>query len=170
MLFGLPARSVLTGLLTIAFAIGCEPGPTAQAPAAKTSTAEVHEHPSEGPHHGQLVELGNEEFHAEVVHDDAVDELIVYILDSAAKSAVPIDATELTINVKIADQPKQFALAAAPQADESDGKSSRFRLASKELLEVLHGEAAAKISLQIKGKPYSGTVPHEDHAGHDHKH
>ena len=129
MLFGLPARSVLTGLLTIAFAIGCEPGPTAQVPVAKTST-----------------------------------------LDSAAKSAVPIDATELTINFKIADQPKQFALAAAPQADESDGKSSRFRLACKELLEVLHGEVAAKISLQINGKPYSGTVPHEDHTGHDHKH
>lgn len=48
--------------------------------------------------HGDLVELGNEEFHAEVVHGEA-GSVTVYILDSAAKVTVPIDATELTINV-----------------------------------------------------------------------
>ncbi|MCE2751496.1 MAG: hypothetical protein LW720_06355 [Pirellula sp.] len=33
------------------------------------ATVEIHAHPSEGPHHGSLVELGKEEFHAELVHD-----------------------------------------------------------------------------------------------------
>ena len=37
-----------------------------------------HEHPSEGPHGGDLIELGNEEYHAELIHphdhdDDAHD-------------------------------------------------------------------------------------------------
>ena len=29
-----------------------------------------HAHPSEGPHHGDLIELGNEEYHAEILHDE----------------------------------------------------------------------------------------------------
>jgi len=66
-------------------------------PPETTAHAE-HAHPGEGPHHGDLVELGNEEYHAEVVHGEG-GSVSVYILDSAAKSAVPIDATELTINI-----------------------------------------------------------------------
>ena len=54
------------------------------------ATVDVHAHPSEGPHHGTLVELGNEEFHAEVVHDDK--SVTVYVLDAGATKAVPIDA------------------------------------------------------------------------------
>ena len=48
--------------------------------AASTSNAETsgppatveagHAHPSEGPHGGSLIELGNEEYHAELVHDE----------------------------------------------------------------------------------------------------
>lgn len=36
----------------------------------ETDAHAEHAHPSEGPHHGDLVELGNEEFHAEVVHGE----------------------------------------------------------------------------------------------------
>jgi hypothetical protein len=90
--------------LLLSQSIGCsESGPT---PSGNTITElppetdghEGHAHPSEGPHHGDLVELGNEEFHAEVVHGDA-GSVTVYILDSSAKTAVPIDATELAINI-----------------------------------------------------------------------
>ncbi|HQZ69109.1 MAG TPA: hypothetical protein PLY87_28675, partial [Planctomycetaceae bacterium] len=85
--------------------VGCNDGDTGSTttiseapPAMDSHEGHDHAHPSEGPHHGDLVELGNEEFHAEVVHGEA-GSVTVYILDSAAKVAVPIDATELTINV-----------------------------------------------------------------------
>ncbi len=61
------------------------------------ATVDAHDHSSEGPHHGTLVELGKEEYHAEVVH--AGDVVTVYILDARAEKAVPIEATEVTINV-----------------------------------------------------------------------
>ncbi|WP_442508178.1 hypothetical protein SH528x_007138 [Novipirellula sp. SH528] len=132
------------------------------------ATVDVHAHPSEGPHHGSLVELGNEEFHAEVVHD--AKSVTVYILDSAAAKAVPIDAKEVTINLTHDGAPEQFKLAASPDAGDTDGKSSRFTLADAELVGHIDDEASApKLSVTINGTPYRGEIKHDhDHEGHDH--
>ena len=129
------------------------------------ATVETHSHPSEGPHHGDLIELGNEEFHAEMVLDDAAGAVTIYILDSAAKVAVPIDATELVINLKHDGKPEQFKL--MPSADTGDpaGKSSRFTLKDADLTAHIEDAAAdAKMSVTINGKPYSGAIQHS----HDH--
>jgi hypothetical protein len=67
-----------------------------------------HAHASAGPHGGSLIELGEEEYHAELVHDDASGIVTVYLLDSAAKTAVPIDATEVVINLKHEGRGEQF--------------------------------------------------------------
>ena len=137
---------------------------------APPPTVDVHAHPSEGPHHGTLVELGNEEFHAEIVHDKS--SVTCYILDASAKRAVPIDAKEIAINVLHGGKPEQFKLAAAPDASDSDGKSSRFILADEELASHINEETAApKLSVTINGVPYRGEIKHDhDHAGHDHGH
>ncbi len=133
------------------------------------ATADVHNHPSEGPHHGTLVELGNEEFHAEVIHDDK--SVTVYILDSSAKKAVPIDASDLTINLLHDGTPEQFKLAASPDASDPAGKSSRFTLADAELVGHIDDDTSApKLSVTINGTPYRGEIHHDhdhDH-GHDH--
>ncbi len=42
--------------------------------------------------------------------------MTIYILDSAAKTAVPIDAQELVINLVHDGKPEQFKLAASPDA------------------------------------------------------
>ena len=131
-----------------------------------------HAHPSEGPHHGDLVELGNEEYHAEIVHGDA-GAVTVYVLDSSAKAAVPIDATEVLINVTHDGKPEQFKLAAAPESGEPQGKSSKFNVVDAELASHLDEEgAAAKLVLTIAGKQYTGKIEHHhDHEhGHDHDH
>ncbi len=73
---------------------------------APPDTAGVHDHPAEGPHHGSLIELGNEEYHAELVHD--AENVTVYILDSSASTATPIEAPELTINLMHDGKPAQF--------------------------------------------------------------
>ena len=126
-----------------------------------------HEHPSEGPHHGDLVELGNEEYHAEVVHDEAAGSVTVYILDSSAKVAVPIEAPEVTLNVAHDGNPEQFKLAASPDTCDTAGKSSRFVASDKELIEHLDEEGTtAKLVLTIDGKSYTGQVEH--HHGHEH--
>ena len=132
------------------------------------ATVEIHAHASEGPHHGSLVELGNEEFHAEVVRDDK--SVTIYVLDSAASNAVPIDATELAINLMHDSRPEQFKLTASPDTADPAGKSSRFTLADAELAGHIDDEASApKLMITINGTPYWGEIKHSgDHSGHEH--
>lgn len=131
------------------------------------TTAEVHDHPSEGPHHGELVELGNEEYHLEIVHDDDAGTVTAYILDSSARVAVPIDATEILVNLSHDGEAEQFALAADPQSSDPEGKSSRFTSTEAELAADLDNETvAAQLVVTINGKQYRGAIEH-DHESHE---
>ena len=131
-----------------------------------------HNHPSEGPHHGDLVELGNEEYHAEIVDNEEAGTLQIYILDGAAAKQVAIEATELKINVSHDGNPQQFVLAAQPDEGDEAGKSSRFVSDDKELAEHLDEEGTSpRLVVKINGKSYRGEVRHNhDHKGHDHGH
>lgn len=161
--------------------VGCNKTETAPVPAsgapvsvAPPSTVDAHgehAHATEGPHHGPLIELGNEEYHAEVVHDDATGAVTIYLLDSHAEKSVTTTATEAVINLKHGDTPEQFKLAAQPEEGNPAGQTSRFTLTDKELVEHLHEAAAgAKINVTIADTPYSGAIPAEDHAEHGHEH
>ena len=129
-------------------------------------------HPTKGPHGGDLIELGNEEYHAELVHDEKAATVTIYILDSHAKAAVPIDVTELTINMKHDGQAEQFKLAASPDATDPPGKSSRFVSNDAELGEDMEHEGAdPQLVVTVNGKQYRGKVEHGDHGnegGHKH--
>ena len=129
---------------------------------------DVHAHPTEGPHHGDLIELGNEEYHAELLHDEGAGTVTIYVLDSTAKEQVSIDATEVTINAKHNGKPEQFKLAASPDVNDPQGKSSRFVSNDKELARHLDEEGAdPRLVLTINGKSYRGVITH-DHEGHNH--
>lgn len=172
------SKLIYIGMLAIVSAVGCNKGdsPGQSMKEAESSlsmdmpppaTVEIHEHPSEGPHHGTLIELGKEEFHAELVHDD--NSVTIYVLDSAAKNSVPVDASEVLINILKDGKPAQFKLAATPVEGDPNGKSSRFVDSGTELAGHLDNEAAApKLSITINGKSYKGTITHEH--GHDHAH
>ncbi len=132
----------------------------------ESGAQDEHAHPSEGPHHGDLVELGNEDFHAEVVHGEG-GSVSVYILDSAAKAAVPIDATELTINITHDGNAEQFKLLA--DREDPEGKSSHFSIKDEELAKDLDDhDAAAKLVVMIDGKSFSGKIEHDHDADHKH--
>ncbi|TXT23481.1 MAG: hypothetical protein FD138_3234 [Planctomycetota bacterium] len=156
------------------FAAGCgePPAPAPVKPVAHSEGdghdhASEHAHPEHGPHGGDLVELGKEEFHAEVVHDEDSGKVTIYILDGEAKKAVPITATELTINVKHDGKGEQFKVAAAPQEGDGEGKASRFVSDDKELAEDIEHEA--RLVVEIDGKSFTGEIKH-DHNHGDHKH
>ena len=173
-LFSLSAGTLL---LSLCVQCGCsDSSPTASPAGAPSTTAAgdehtEHVHPTEGPHHGDLVELGDEEYHAEIVHG-AGSEVTIYMLDSHAEVAVPIDATEVLINVTHDGQAEQFRLPAAPEATDPAGKSSRFSLADEELVNDLdsHG-TVARLAVSIEGKSYAGKIEHQHEAeGHAHDH
>jgi len=138
--------------------------------------SEGHDHAAAGPHGGTLIELGAEEYHAELVHDDAAGTIVVYLLDGTAKSSVAIDSKELLVNVKHDGKGEQFKLAASPDASDPAGKSSRFLSSDAELIGDLDSEhAEAELVAEFSGKQFRGAIEHhhdhEDgaHAGHKHE-
>ena len=127
-------------------------------------------HPSHGPHDGDLVELGDEEYHAEVVHDHDTHTVTIYILDSTAKKQVPIDAKEVVVNVKHEGKPEQFKLSAVPDKGDPQGKSSRFQIKDAEFFHHLEEKGTEpKLSLRIAGKSFTGKIEHHDHGKSGHK-
>jgi hypothetical protein len=85
-----------------------------------------------------LIELGsNEEYHAELVHDEATHRVTVYILDGAAKKNVPISQPELVINMVSGGAPQQFKLPAVTQANEWPSMASCFQLEDTKLCDAL---------------------------------
>jgi hypothetical protein len=126
-----------------------------------------HDHPSEGPHKGHLIELGTEEYHAELVHDDATKTVSIYILDSKAKEAVPIAAKEVTLNLVVDTKPLQVKLPATPQKDDPENQSSHFSAADEATLEALESpKTTGRLNVTINDKPYTGEIAHHDY---DHK-
>jgi len=125
-----------------------------------------HAHPTEGPHHGTLIELGKEDYHAELVHDEATDTVTIHVLDSTATQTVPIPAKQLTLNMRTVGKPRQFTLPARPQDGDPAGSASAFAVTSDELCRLLdaHG-ASGRLNVEIGGKLYVGKV-----GGHTHDH
>lgn len=169
-------RQVFLGCLvsaSLAAFVGC-------GGAATTTHADAHvhgdgdghdhgDHPAEGPHHGDLIELGKEEYHAELIHDETTNTVAVYILDGDAKASVPIEAKQLVINLVNSGKPAQFALPAAPQDSDPAGKSSCFQLTDEKLCGTFCAEGTTgRINIEVAGKSYTGTLAHHDH--HEHKH
>jgi hypothetical protein len=99
-------------VIAIGLAMACVAGGASAVAAQPTmqnkpqKSGHVHAHPTEGPHHGALIELGREDYHAELVHDDATNTVTIYMLDGAAKDAVAIDAKQLTVNLLVGGKPQ----------------------------------------------------------------
>ena len=139
-------------------AIGAPPQPPAQNAG--------HAHPTEGPHGGTLVELGKENYHAELVHDEAADTVTVYLLDGAAKEAVAIDGKQLTLNLLVGGKPQQFTLDAQPLATDPAGKCSAFGSTSATIGKALHAKGTTgRLNVTVAGKVYVGKL-----GGHTHPH
>lgn len=160
----------------LVFSPGCEPAEPIVVPGTLT-TAEggdhdehEHAHAAEGPHGGSIVELGTEEHHAELVHDETSGTVTIYLLDASAAKASPIAAAEVVINLTHEGAGEQFKLAAAPDAGDPAGSSSRFASADPELAKELdHAHGGATLVVEIEGKQYRGELGHDDdHEAHSH--
>lgn len=154
-----PRVAIMCGLAVVGAWL--EAAPTAGHP---------HAHPTEGPHHGVLIELGKEDYHAELVHDDATDTVTIYILDSSATNPVAITAKQLTLNMRGNGTPQQFVLAAHPQTDEADGSSSAFAATGKQICRAIDAKGASgRVNVEIGGRTYVGHVRGHSHYRHKHE-
>lgn len=129
----------------------------------------AHAHPSKGPHHGHLIELGQGEYHAELTHDDATKTVTVYLLDKEAKASVAIADAEIALNLVVDGQPLQAKLAANPQEGDPSGQSSRFTITDEVVLEAHDApRTTGRLNVTIAGKAYTGSVEHHEHDDHKH--
>lgn len=163
--------TVLSLTCTCMVLFGCDSNRTSdeRSPITTLDSHDDHDHSSTGPHHGLLIELGSDDYHAEIVHDDASGSVTVYLLDAAAKQLVTSDVKEVMINIQKGDRPAQFALTGKAPNGQAATEFSEYTVASKELLELLHDhDVTAKLNVTIAGQPFSGKIPHDVHAGHDH--
>lgn len=146
---------------------GSSSGPEQGAGVLKTADAHdhAHDHAHHGPHHGHLMEIGEEEYHAEWTHDDT-GRITFYILDAEAKKEVPIEAAEIRIDVKIGDNPPvTYTL---PAVQPQDGKSAVFEITNKELLGALETlkspGVVATLHVTIEGKTFAQRIVEHEHA------
>jgi hypothetical protein len=131
----------------------------------------VHQvHSAHGPHGGELLEIGKNEFHAELVVDEAKKQLVVYLLEADAKSSLAIEVPTLTVNLILAGKPMQIQLKAIPQEADARGFSSCFGAVSSELIDALHStKSDPKLATRIRNKSYVTKIVHKhDHSGHNH--
>jgi hypothetical protein len=133
---------------------------------------EGHDHSHKGPHGGDIMVIGEEEYHAEwKLEGDG--KVTFYILDAAAKEDVPIAAEKITINTKVNDVDSSYDLVAvSPSGDEK--KTAQFEITDVQLegvLESLSEKVSAILNVDINGKPFSQKIEKEAHDhGHDHAH
>lgn len=159
----------LAGVLTAAGCISSEPP---KKPAANGGEEHGHDHAHvHGPHNGHIIELGDEEYHAEWLHDEETDLVTVYILDKDMKET-PVTADMLTITVihygtdgKATETPYNLLPANASEGDMP--KASKFELTNKRLqtdLSAITPKAIeAKFAAKINGKDYAAEITHDEH-------
>jgi hypothetical protein len=158
--------------------LGCNGPDTAQDDSQENPGEDHHAHPTEGPHGGELIELGNEDYHAELLHpqDHAHDAhagehehagIVIHILDGSATKPVRISAAEVALNLTVDGEPKQFKLVA--QSSDADGKASEFASSEHDLLEFFHENEHVELTLVVvvEGKSFRGTLAH-DHGDDSH--
>jgi hypothetical protein len=127
-----------------------------------------HSH-AHGLHGGHIIEIGEEEYHAEWTHEES-GKVTVYVLDAEMKKEVPIEAEEIMIDTVVAGQANSFPLAAVDRTEGDMPKASKFEIVDQKLLGVLESLSegvTATLKLTINGKPYEAKITHDDH---DHKH
>lgn len=152
--------------------IGCNDQTTPEKSGAgknQDASAHDHDHAKEGPHHGTLIELGDEEYHAELVHSG--NKVTLYLLDKEAKNAVTVPLTELNLAYKKDGKPVQAKLAAV--SGTSTNGNSEFAIEGEEVAKAIDDPASeARFTIDINGKSYRGDIEHghddHSHEGHDH--
>ena len=148
--------------------------PPGQPPETPSSAAPGpgHVHPSEGPHGGNLIELGNEEYHAELLHDEQTHTVTVHLLDAAGKQPVSVSQPEIIMQLFQDGRFVSYTMKAVREQGDATGAASEFQIVDEALCDALaHGhEIQGRLQVTVNETQYTGTIElsgHE-HEGHSH--
>jgi hypothetical protein len=129
------------------------------------SAAHSHQHAALGPHGGAVLEMGADEYHAELVVNEKGNVFTVFILDGQAKREVPIEAPYLNVNLKVGDKPAQYRLLPVRPDGQASGLTACYSIKSESLIRSLHShDANPRLTVRIGEKSYVARIVHS----HDH--
>lgn len=172
--------ALLLSSVVALMASGCKPSPSESSVDPPHTEQDGHDHgatddlahPQQGPHGGHLIELGEEQYHAELLHDEATHTVTVHLLDSTGTKPIATGPDKILLQVFRDAQFLEFELSAAGDSTEPAG--SHFQLIDEDLVDfLLHAESVrARLQATIDGQEYIGTIEHtahdhDAHAGHD---
>lgn len=135
---------------------------------AGMTVASGHDHEAQGPRGGQLIELGKEEFHAELLVDEETNRVSILLLDGTAERVALSETRTAIIDVFHGEERERFVLKSQPEVKDPEGSTSRYGVVSKELVNDLHsGANPAMLMVKFDGKVYKQsfkwTVGHNHH-------
>jgi len=171
-------RNYLVAVLSVGLTIciaGCpEKDDKEFKPAEKKKIEEKHKH-KPGPHGGDIVDLGNHEFRAEIVFKEKERELAIYLLDHDKDDPVFSKDKEIVVHFKHDGKEIEAKLPAVPQEGDKEGMTSRFQAKGDALPKELQdhhdldgGHFNVDIMVKDKVRHYSAKIEGHDH-DEDHK-
>ena len=116
-----------------------------------------HEH--KPPHGGTAVELGNEEYHIELVLDAASGKLQAYVMDGELENFVRIAPPSFEIAARLGDQTETLVFNAVANSAtcETIGDTALFEVQAGWLKTAKNFDAILK-QLNVKGKNYENVA------------
>ncbi|MEZ6066679.1 MAG: hypothetical protein R3B90_13455 [Planctomycetaceae bacterium] len=130
-----------------------------------------HDHAAHahGPHDGHIVELGGEDYHAEVTMDEAKKTLTVYLLAADMTTPLGTEADSASVRLQIGDAKQEFVLQPTDRAE--DGKATVFSQTDSTLPDSIQDaeDLIGEVVVTINGKQHRGEITH-DHGHDDHGH
>ena len=163
----------LTSLLLIFPAIamtGCnteEPEkPSVNAKNGHEDHAHEEEEHAEGPHHGHIVELGDDEtYHLEWLDDDDTKTVTFYLLDGDVKEEIAVPAAAILVTLTVEEVSREYKIEAVREGEAKT--TAKFSTDSKEFFTMITGNGVkAQVAIDIDGTTYEGKIE----GGHHHHH
>jgi hypothetical protein len=136
--------------LAAALCAGCSPS------GGTTKTEAVHKHEHKPPHGGTPVELGDEEYHVELVRDAAAGKLQAFIFDGELETFVRIPAKSISVSAKVAGKEEPLLFHAVPNAatGETVGDTALFEARADWLKTTPEFEAVLR-EVTVRAKTYT---------------
>ncbi|MEZ6056680.1 MAG: hypothetical protein R3C01_08245 [Planctomycetaceae bacterium] len=172
MLRKLNSFALSLGLLSLSLTLltGCEKQQEARPFSAGDNVdPHDHDHGGLGPHLGHIIELGEEEYHAEVTLDITTRELAVWVLGPDSKTLAPLTNATVALQLTVDGKEQELTLTAAPQEGESEGAASKYEWKGEPLADSIKDAEmlVGSISVAFAEKSYTGKITHDHGHGHD---
>ena len=146
---------LLAAAILSMFSNGCSKNENA----AASGAAPIHKHEHHPPHGGAPVELGEEEYHVELVRDVTAGKLQAFVLDGELENFVRIAAPSLEVDAQVSGRPETLVLAAVANnaTGEKVGDSSLFEAQADWLKTTPKFDGVLK-EITVRGKTYTNVA------------